>query len=356
MKRLLWALGLLVAAPALAEPYLAVQQGYACSACHFNASGGGLRSAFGTVFAENVLPMVPLPAGGPTWTGRFGDILALGADLRASSTRTSVPNAATVRDSGLDQLRAYGALTLLPDHVDAYLDEALAPGKARVMEAYLRLRDEGRGLYLKGGQFYLPFGWRLQDNTAFVREVSGIGMTEADTGVEIGYEHPGWSAQLDLTRGVANTGLGSGHQVTAQLVRLRQGYRVGTAVSVTQSIAGNRRAAALFAGLRSGRIAWLGELDVVGDDGYPQGTRTIAAALGEADWAIARGHNLKLTAEFHDPDRAVHHDQKTRFSVVYEWTPLPFVQLRAGFRRYFGIPQNDLDNRQLLFVELHGFL
>jgi len=41
--------------------------------------------------------------------------------------------------------------------------------------------------------------------------------------------------------------------------------------------------------------------------------------------------------------------------VVYELTPLPFVQLRAGFRRYRGIPQNDSENRQALFVEVHAF-
>ena len=78
---------LLACAEARAEPYLAVQQGYACSACHFNPTGGGLRSEFGTVFAENVMPSVSAPALGRYWNGRIGSRLAIGADARASDSR-----------------------------------------------------------------------------------------------------------------------------------------------------------------------------------------------------------------------------------------------------------------------------
>jgi len=81
----------------------------------------------------------------------------------------------------------------------------------------------------------------------------------------------------------------------------------------------------------------------------------LASLLGEADWNIIRGHNLKLTAEYFDPDRNVNEDQQTRVSALYEFTPMPFLQLRAGYRRYRGIPQSNAQNRQLVFVEAHGF-
>jgi hypothetical protein len=357
-RALWWCLVAIVlhVAPAFAEPYLAVQQGYACSSCHFNASGGGLRSAFGTVFAENVMPSRPVPSLGRYWSGRVGSLLSVGADFRTSWQRTTVPNAGEVTDHGVEQLRLYGAATLWPDHLDVYVDESVAPGDARLQEGYARLRDDGIGLYVKAGQFYLPFGWRLQDPTSLVRTVSGIGMTTPDKGVELGYEKAGWSAQVDYTRGAVNAGTGMGHQLTGQVVRLFERFRLGSAVSVTDSAVGQRRVVGLFAGVRTGKVAWLGEVDGIRDDGYPEGTRRFVAALGEADWAFAPGHNLKFTAEFHDPDRAIAQDQKTRLSVLWEWTPVPFVQLRSGYRRYFGIPQNDLDNRHLVFVELHAFL
>jgi hypothetical protein len=35
---------------------------------------------------------------------------------------------------------------------------------------------------------------------------------------------------------------------------------------------------------------------------------------------------------------------------------VPFVQLRAGARRYRGIPQSQVDNRRQFFLELHAWL
>jgi hypothetical protein len=133
-------------------------------------------------------------------------------------------------------------------------------------------------------------------------------------------------------------------------------YRLGAATSFTQSQAGNRAVTGVFAGVRTGPVVWLGEADLVRDAGYPEGTRTLTVGLAEADWMIHRGHNLKLSAEYFDPDRAIAEDQKTRWSLLYELTPLPFLQLRAGYRRYDGIVQNVVDNRRLLFLELHAFL
>ena len=341
---------------AAAEPYLAIQQGYKCAACHVNPSGGGLRNDFGIVFAENVLPARGLPADAPVWTGKIGDFLRLGADLRASWSRTDVPHQSVQQDSSLDQLRVYGNVDVIPARLGLYVDEALAPGNADTLEAYVRYSDPNRGWYVKGGQFYLPFGWRLQDNSAFVRTVSGVSMTTPDNGIEIGLELPQWSAQLDLTNGAANAGSGSGYQVTGQVAWVRPMGRLGGAATFVDSDAGNRSVVGLFAGLRTGPVAWLGEADYVQDEGFPEGKRSMAVALGEMDWAFSRGQNLKLTAELFDPDRNISEDQKTRWSVLYELTPLPFVQLRAGLRVHDGIPQNDLDNRRLFFIELHGFM
>ena len=86
-------------ATAHAEPYLAVQQGYKCVACHVNASGGGLRNDFGIVFAENVMPAYTLPAGFPVWSGRVFDFLRLGGDLRASRIENEVQRLPTQRSS-----------------------------------------------------------------------------------------------------------------------------------------------------------------------------------------------------------------------------------------------------------------
>jgi hypothetical protein len=348
--------GLMVPHAAIAEPYLAVQNGYQCVVCHVNPTGGGLRNDFGVIFSENLLPARALPANFPAWTGKIVGSVRTGLDARASWTRAQVPHSPTQEQRQLDQLRLYADIALIPQRLGIYLDEKLAPGKSQELEGYVRLNDASRGWYLKGGKFYLPFGFRLQDQTTFVRQLSGISMTTPDTGIELGFERANWSAQLDYSNDIGNANAAARHQITAQFVLVRNARRFGAAASAASTTTGNRRLGGLFAGLRTGPVAWLGELDLVRDDGFADGARTMLAAFGELDWALRRGNNLKFTAEYQDPDRAVPQDQFTRWSVVYEFTPFPFMQLRGGARVYRGIPQNDSQNRQALFVELHGYL
>jgi hypothetical protein len=289
------------------------------------------------------------------WNGKIGEMIRLGGDLRADWSHTRVPNQSSGHEFELRQARVYGNVALLPDKLALYLDQLVAPGNGESQEAYLRYGNPSAGWYLKGGKFYLPFGWRLQDSTAFVRQTTGISMTTPDTGVELGYEAEGISAQLAITQGVGNVQENSGHQSTAQVMWMRSRWRFGAAAGFTDSELGDRRMGGLFAGLHTGPVAWLAEADLIRDEGFPLGSRSLVAGLAEMNWALRAGHNLKLTGEFFDGDRDVDEDEQNRWSVVYELTPIPFVQVRVGHRRYDGIPQNDLQNRRLTFIELHGF-
>ncbi len=351
---LLALLAVLRAAPASAEPYLAVEQGYKCNVCHVNPTGGGLRNDFGITFAKVLMPAETVDSALDSWTGKITDRLRVWGDLRTDWSRDTAPHSASQQSFSLEQFRVYADLTIIPDRLGVYVDEQIAPNGSQNEEAYIRYGNTTDGFYLKGGQFYLPFGWRLQDQSAFVREVTGISMATPDKGVELGYEHASWSAQFDVTNGASNANSGSGYQVTTQVVYTKPIWRVGIAGSSTQSNAGDRHMGGLFAGLKTGPIAWLAEGDIVHDDSFPGG-RALAVALLEGDWRIRQGHNLKLTAEYYDPDRSVPNDQQTRYSIVYEYTPLPFLQVRAGYRHYFGIPQNNQQNQQLVLLELHGF-
>ncbi len=355
-----WALagfGLLLLAAgqaAMAEPYLAVRQDLKCVACHVNPTGGGLRNDFGIAFAKTGLPAHTVDKA-EVWTGKVAELVRLGGDLRTGWSNTEIPNQDSQHEFALDQMRVYGEVTVIADKLGVYLDQLVAPGNSQTQEAYVRYGNQNNGWYAKGGKFYLPFGWRLQDNTSFVRQTSGINMAAPDTGFEVGYENSRWSAQLAVANGSGNSGTGSGHQATAQAILLQSNWRVGVAASFTDSEAGDRRMGGLFAGLHTGPLAWLGEVDLVKDEGFAAGTRTLGAALGEVNWSIRTGHNLKLTAEFFEPDRDVDEDEQNRYSLVYELTPLPFVQLRVGHRYYDGIPQSDVQNRRFTFIELHGF-
>lgn len=324
-------------------------------ACHANPSGGGLRNAVGNAFAQNVIPANALPEMLQGWTGSLlDDRLRLGGDFRTGTTRTAVRGRPTSRVGGTEQTRLYADVQLIKDWLGAYVDEQLAPGRSERQEAYVRLQTPGLGWYAKAGQFYLPFGWRLQDSLAFVRQASGISMTVPDKGIELGRESDHLSAQLAYTRGPGNRGSVTGHQLTGQLVWLQAWGRLGAATAQVTSSAGGRRAYGLFGGTATGPLAWLAEADFISDDDGRGGQHRQLATLLEADWLLRQGHNLKLTAEYLDPDRAVANDHRVRHSLVYEVTPIAFAQLRLGYRRYGGIPQRPVDSRREGFAELHA--
>jgi hypothetical protein len=343
---------------ALAEPYLAIQQGYKCVQCHVNPTGGGLRNTFGLVFAENALPMNSLPSGSPVWLGQVvQDIVRVGADLRAQYFDLKTPDSPSQNGFQLEQLRLYADVTVIPNLLGVYVDEQVAPGGATNMEAYARIGNQA-DWYIKAGQFYLPFGFRLQDQSAYVRQATQINMDQPDTGVEFGLERGKWSAQLDVTNGFVEPTKSAHYQVLGNVVHTESSWRAGASAAFTQAPTGDRIMGGLFAGLRTGPIAWLAEVDLVNQESSEPGVsnQTMIPALVEANWGFHRGNNLKLTYEYYDPARHTPGNLQQRFSVVYELTPFPFLQFRAGFRRYDAAPEDHFGNSALGFAELHAFL
>jgi hypothetical protein len=348
-----------VFAPSIhAEPYLAVGQGAKCSQCHVNPTGGGLRNAFGDVFAQTQLPAHHLDTGTDVWAGELTRFISIGADLRFDASSQQVPHTRTLAQFQMQQTRVYLGASVIPDRLLVYVDEQVAPGGALNREAWGMFWSADHSWYLKGGQLYLPFGLRLQDQSAFVGQVSGINMTTPDQGVEFGWLKGHWDAQLAESNGTAGgAATSNGKQSSAQLTWVDSLWRLGAAANYNNAAAaGSRSAWGVFGGLKTGNVAWLGEADLVDDRSLAGGGVKMLATLVEANWALARGHNLKVTAEYLDPNRSVAHAAQTRWSLLYELTPVQFVQLRAGVRYSDGIPQLDREHTRLYFLELHGFL
>jgi len=108
-------------------------------------------------------------------------------------------------------------------------------------------------------------------------------------------------------------------------------------------------------GASTGPVSWLAQAEITNDESIANGQGKQLASLIEANWLIVRGNNLKLTEEFLNPNRAVPNGEQTRWSIVYEATPIQFAQIRTGFRWYDGIPQDNAEHQRLYFVELHGY-
>jgi hypothetical protein len=354
LPRFLLLAGILLCSAARAEPYFAVTTGLKCMTCHVNNSGGGMRNTFGDVWGQTALPAKRVDTGDP-WTGEINKFIALGGNLRATGSYTDTPHQPNASSFDTEELRVYLEIRAIPDRLSVYVDQRLAPGGSANQEAYGRLWFGEQRFYVKAGQMYLPYGLRLQDDTAFIRQVPGINFATPDRGVETGIELASWSAQFAVTNGTAGGAeIDNGKQYSLRVEHIQSVWRAGASFNYNDADAGSRQMQNIFAGVRTGPIAWLAEADYILDDSFAP-RRKQAVGLLEANWAVRKGQNLKVTAEYFDPDREISEDQQNRFSVVWEYTPLQFVQLRLGARYYDGIPQNDLQNRRLLFAQLNGY-
>lgn len=339
-----------------AEPYLAVQMGLKCGQCHVNPTGGGLRTAFGDTFAQTLLPALHIDTSIDNWTGQLGPYVRAGGDLRYDASVTQVPQASSVQQFELEQTRVYLEADVIPGRLLAYVDELVAPGNALNREAYLTYWSASHDWYVKAGQMYLPFGLRLQDQTAFILTTTGINMTEPDQAVEFGWERGHWDAQLAISNGAAGGHVNSdGKQFSSQVAFVESRWRVGIAANRNDQPAGAKNDFGIFGGLRTGPISWLAQAEATDDQSIANGQGKQLATLLEANWLIARGNNLKVTEEFLNPNRAVPNGEETRWSLIYELTPIQFVQIRAGFRWNDGIPQYNFEHQRLYFIQLHGY-
>ena len=369
---ILWVLliaALLASGASRAEPYLAVRSGQKCMACHVNPTGGGKRTEFGAIYGQTTLPAGRLdiatgknvPASGAAsepavWTGKLNDHVAVGGDLRATLQNTSVPNTGDTAAFNQTTAQVYLEVKPIVDRLTIYLDERVAPGAATAREVVAMLWSPNRTAYLKAGRMFVPFGLRIEDDSAFIRQVTGTTFSSSDDGVEGGLELGPWSANLAVTNGAGGgTETNNGKQVSGLVSFVKPIWRVGLSASTNSNDATDRNMQSAFAGLRTGPVSWLASGVYVTDEGTPTGKLKQWATLLEGNIEAAKGHNVKLTYEYYDPNDDVRENERERYSAVWEYTPFQFTQFRLGVRKSNGIPQNNAQNATEIFLQWYAF-
>ena len=361
--------GLLVATSARAEPYLAVRTGAKCMTCHVNPTGGGKRTEYGAIYGSAVLPEGRLegasdaatatPGGrepSSVGTGKINDYFAVGGNARMNLDSANVPNQASTLAFALKSAQIYFDFQVVPERLSLYVDERIAPGNASSREAFALLWSKDKSAYVKAGRFFLPYGLRLEDDTAFIRQASGINFASSDNGVEGGLELGPWSTALAVSNGTAGAAeTNTGKQFSLLTSFVQPDWRVGASFNLNKFSGADRTMQNVFAGLRTGFISWLGEIDAITDEGTPTGRRRQSAALAEANVEVQKGHNLKLTYEYLDPNLDVAEDERVRYSVVWEYVSFQHTQFRVGYRDSRAPPQDNLHNAKEIFVQWHAF-
>src|SRR6516162_3229023 len=130
---------LLASGRAAAEPYLAVEAGLKCAQCHVNPTGGGKRTPFGELYARGQISAqtVTLDPQAKPWTGDVTKWFSTGADIRGDYDSVSVPNEPKQSDFALERATAYLDFTALPNLLQVYFDEKVAPDNVENREAYV---------------------------------------------------------------------------------------------------------------------------------------------------------------------------------------------------------------------------
>lgn len=348
--------GLLLAAliqNAAAEPWIAIQTGSKCIACHTSPTGGGKRNVAGAAMAQTALSAAPVKS---LWTGILTDRLSVGGDIRGNASSTRIPDRDDRLEFGLEEMLLYAEFSLLPNKLLFYVDERVGPGGATNREAYAMYWFDDRRFYARAGRIFLPYGWRLEDDSAFIRQVPGINYATPDDGIEVGYEKDAWSLNLAVTNGTAGAGeVDTGKQFSLRASFIQPRWRVGASANVNDVPDAQRRMGNIFAGLRTGPVNWLFEIDYIDDAGFPTGPRQQWIGFAEANIWWRKGHNVKLTYEHLDPDNEISEDERNRFSAIYEYFPMSFVQIIGGVRIGDGIEQAPAQNTDELFLQLHAY-
>jgi len=220
------------AGTAHAEPYLAAQMGLKCVQCHVNPTGGGLRSVFGNTFAQTQLAAKKIGSDEDLWTGQVMKFLAVGGNARANYSFSDVPNQDSTNDFAVEEARVYLDFGVIPNRLSVYIDQRLAPGNSTNLEANIRYWFTENGAYVKAGRMYQPFGYRFEDDNAFVRQMSGFNMQTPDEGIEFGYEKGSWSTQVGFNNGTGGgPEVDSGKQIVARTEYVGSVWRMGTSAA-----------------------------------------------------------------------------------------------------------------------------
>ena len=178
-----------------ARPEFATELGKACSFCHIDPAGGGPRNRVGEIFEENYFEF-PEDFDMEAVTEEAKEVvkqLTTSLDLQTAFIKTThvdeMENAIAGCNSchsSMDRFLLMQAEVTFNAQVSEHVRLTLSNNAGTTMNAFATVDAIPEHLYVKVGQFQLPFAIKQKDHNILVRHGYGLGSNKRDVGVELG--------------------------------------------------------------------------------------------------------------------------------------------------------------------------
>ena len=342
-----------------ALPRFASRMGLACSSCHVNPSGGGMRNAFGAAsYGREDLPI-------PTWQDEYSldgfsaqltPFVSIGADFRM--LYFSQQTGPTTSRNSFFQMQSDLYVSLqLAKRTFLYLNRGNG-GRFEAFGVAGVLPEKG---YVKAGWFVPNFGLRSDDHNIFTREKTLFAFGGGqDAGIEVGVSPGIFTFTASLTNGATTDRDNNGFKAVLGRGEVHSTI-AGTNVRVGGSYYNNAHSGGVTTLLGAHGTLTLGEnLTVLGEFvkrrefSGSTGRRVLSSTFYlEADYVVTQGVDLKAGYEFHDPDTRYLTGTESRIVLGVEFFPLPGVEVRPMYVLRTEEP-TDAENNQFLAL-LHFY-
>jgi hypothetical protein len=337
------------APPAGATPRHSLVVGQKCSLCHFNPTGGGQRSLYGSQY---LLPeRLAMKFGeeaegsGSGLNPQLGEDLVVGADLRTfyfeESDRDAEDPAIGKRLNNFVEMQGSVYLSFqLDERFSAYIHQEFGQSRANV-QAY---EIYGMGFvlpangYVKAGKFVPSYGWKQADHRSFTRTqfvfLPAV-PPHSDQGLEIGFQ----PLDFEIQAAVVNGNYRSGFDTDGDVAIVGRGswrwspgslnLAAGGSTYFNEHSSGERFTGGPFGGFHWDRLTWLGEFDWANEK--PDAGRETQSFTTSQELAvrIVQGFDAVATYDFHDPDVDLESGSLARLGFGFEAIPRPFLAIRA---------------------------
>jgi hypothetical protein len=354
-----------LAHPVLAEPYIAFREGLKCSTCHVNQTGGGMRTEYGSYYPQtDMQPLLGnLSDASADFSNQVGDSFFLGADFMAVEERSFAVD--EVKDGqsyaqdaqhtfDIRRGNIYLEARLAPERLSLYIDETVSPSGASSREAFVLLKGLPKSSYLKVGRMLLPYGIRLWDNDAFIRQVTGFNFDNQDMGAEIGFEPGMASFSLALSNGTQGARDDNSAKQVSSVGSIYFKYLlIGGSFSINETRGIDRTLFGPFASLRLGLLTITGEADWLSESGNRNQDQFIA--YGSINYWMRQSVNFRVAFDFLDPYDTVEEDERSRVSIGLDGFLTPNLTASAFYKLKKSIPQDSKGNADALTLALHAF-